>query len=71
MPAERSDPSETDFQENTLRLSCSYSKFFWSVFSRIWTEYGELLRIYPYSVQMHENMDQNNPKYEHFLRSNS
>ena len=71
MPAERSEHSETDFQENTFCLKCWNSKFFWSVFSRIWTEYGELLCIYPYSVQMHENMDQNNSKYEDFLRSNS
>ena len=31
--------------------------FFWSVFSRIQTEYGEILRIYPYSVRMRENTD--------------
>ena len=24
-------------------------------FSRIWTEYGEILRIFPYPVQMREN----------------
>ena len=29
--------------------------FFWSVFSRIRTEYGEVLRISPYSVRMREN----------------
>ena len=33
--------------------------FFWSVFSRIWTEYGEILRNSQYSVQMRENIDQN------------
>ena len=32
--------------------------FFWSVFSRIRTEYGEILRISPYSVRMWENKDQ-------------
>ena len=32
--------------------------FFWSVFSRIWTEYGDLLRKSPHSVQMRENTDQ-------------
>ena len=32
--------------------------FFWSVFSRIRTEYGEILRISPYSVRMQENTDQ-------------
>ena len=29
--------------------------FFWSVFSRIRTEYGEILSIFPYSVRMQEN----------------
>ena len=37
--------------------------------SPIWTEYGEKLRMSPYSVQMRENKDQNNFKYGHFLRS--
>ena len=32
--------------------------FFWSVFSRIRTEYGEILRISPYSVWMRGNTDQ-------------
>ena len=31
---------------------------FWSVFSRIRSEYGEIRSITPYSVQMRENMDQ-------------
>ena len=39
------------------------------MFSRILTEYGEILRICPYSVQMRENMNQNNPEYGHFLLS--
>ena len=47
----------------TLRQKCPYSELFWSVFSRMWTEYGDILRISPYSVQMQENMDQNNSKY--------
>ena len=34
-----------------------YSELFWSVFSRIWTEYGEKLRISPYSFRMRENTD--------------
>ena len=37
---------------------CPNTSFFWSVFSRIWTEYGEILRISPYSVQMRGNTDQ-------------
>ena len=48
---------------------CPYPELFWFVFSRIRTEYGEILRISPYSVQMQENMDQNNSEYGHFLRS--
>ena len=32
--------------------------FFWSVFSRIWTEYEEVRGISPYSVQMRENTGQ-------------
>ena len=36
---------------------------------RIWTEYGEILFISPYSVRMRENADQNNSEYGHFLRS--
>ena len=40
---------------------CPYSELFWSVFCRIWTEYGEVL--------MRENTDQNNSEYGHFLRS--
>ena len=31
--------------------SCPYSEFFLSAFSRIWTEYGEIRSISPYSVQ--------------------
>ena len=38
-------------------------------FSRIWTEYGEIRSISPYSVRMRENADQNNSEYSHFLRS--
>ena len=32
------------------------------------TEYGETLRISLYSVQMRENVDQNNCEYAHFSR---
>ena len=34
----------------TLREKCPYSKFFWFVFSRIRTEYGEARSISPYSL---------------------
>ena len=29
----------------TLREKCSYLELFWSAFSRIWTEYGEILSV--------------------------
>ena len=47
----------------------SLFRVFWSVFSSIRTEYGEILRISPYSVGMQENMDQKNSQYGQFLRS--
>ena len=43
----------------TLCEKCPYSGLFWSVFYRIWTEYGEILRISPYSVRIRENTKQN------------
>ena len=53
----------------TLRKTCPYTELLWSVFFRIWTEYGELRSISPYSVQIRENTDQNNSEYERFLRN--
>ena len=53
----------------TLREKCLYSEIFWSVFSRIWSEYREILRISPSSVRMRENMDQKNSEHRHFSRS--
>ena len=41
----------------TLREKCPYSELFWSVFSRIWTEYGDIQSISPHSVRMRENTD--------------
>ena len=41
---------------------------FWSAFSRIRTEYGEILYVSPYSIRMWENADQNDSKYGYFLR---
>ena len=38
--------------------SVQIRSFFWSVFSRIRTEYKEILRISSYSVRMRENTDQ-------------
>ena len=49
-------------QSCMLTIHCLKSvqmrSFFWSVFSHIRTEYGEILRIFPYSVRMRENTDQ-------------
>ena len=59
----------TVYRRKALRKKCPYLELFLSVFSRIWTEYGEILRISPYSVRMRENTDQNNSEYIHFLRS--
>ena len=38
--------------------SVQMRKFFWSVFSYIWTEYGDLRNKSPYSARIQENMDQ-------------
>ena len=48
---------------------CPYSELFWSAFSRLRTEYGEIRSMSPYSVRMRENADQNSSEYGHFLRS--
>ena len=53
----------------TLSEKCSYSELFWSIFSRIRTEYRETLRTCPYSVQMWENTDQNYSKYGSFFHA--
>ena len=55
--------------KRSLREKRPYSDLFWSAFSRIRTEYGEIRRISPYSVRMWENTDQNNAEYGHLLRS--
>ena len=51
---------------NSLRKKCPYSELFCSAFSRIRSEYGEILHISPYSIRMRENADQNNSGYRHF-----
>ena len=56
-------------KEFTLREKCSYSEFFWSVFSRIWFEYGEVRSISPYSVRIRDNTEQKISEYGHFSRS--
>ena len=43
-----------------------YSELFWSTFSGIRAEYGEIRSSSSYSVRMWKNVDQNNSKYRHF-----
>ena len=44
-------------------MQCPNAEVFWSVFSHIRTEYGEIRSISPYSVRMRENMDQKKTRY--------
>ena len=52
------------FLRITLCEKCPYSELFWSTYSCIQSEYGEIrsisLSISPYSVQIRKNADQNN-----------
>ena len=59
-------PDDTFHQPQ--REKCSYSEFFWSVFSRIRTEYGEILRISSYLIRMRENTEQKISECGHFSR---
>ena len=55
----------------TLLEKCRYSEFFWSVFSYIRTEYGEILRNTEYLSVFSpnaENTEQKNSEYRHFSR---
>ena len=47
-------------------LKVSVFGVFWSVFSSIWTEYGEIRSISPYSVRMRNNTDQKTPNTDTF-----
>lgn len=53
----------------TLRGKYPYLELFWSAFSCIRTEYGKILRITLYSVQMRKKMEQKNSEYWLFSRS--
>ena len=53
----------------TTAWKVSVFELFWPVFSHTQTEYGEILRISPYSVRMRENKDQKNSEYGRFSRS--
>ena len=50
----------------SLLEKCPYLEVFWSVFSRIPTEYRKMLRVSPYSVWKRENTEQKNSEYRHF-----
>ena len=52
-----------------MREKSPYSEVFWSVSSRIGTEYGEIQNTSPQLFQMREKTDQKNSKFGHFLRS--
>ena len=45
-----------------------YGVFSWSVFSRIWTEYGEILRISPYQSKCGKIQTNKNSVFRHFSR---
>ena len=57
------------YSQPGLCEKCPYSEFFRSVFSSLWTEYGEILCISLHSVRMRKNTGQKNSKYGHFSRS--
>ena len=62
------------FVKHALREKCPCSEFFWSVSSRIRTEYGEILSVrreyLSLLAQIRENTDQKNSEYGPFSRSN-
>ena len=58
-------------QKHKLGEKCPYFEFFWSVFSLIRTDYGDLQIKSPYSVQMREKIDQRNSQYGQFSWSQS
>ena len=57
----------SDKGQNKISIHCLKSvqirSYIWSVFSRNRTEYGEILRIYPYSIRIRENTDQKKTPY--------
>ena len=52
-----------------LRKKCPWSELFWSLFSRIRTEYEEILCISPYSIRIGDDTDRNNSEYGHYSHS--
>ena len=72
---ERSSSANVDFESgranrayHCVQSVCIWT-FFWSVFFRGETEYGEIQSISPYPVQTKENTDQKISEYGHFSRS--
>ena len=69
----KSTASLLEGQVNPLKMNTAgkrpHLELFWSTLSRVLTKYGEILPIFPYSVGMQENPDQNISKHGHFLRS--
>ena len=51
--------SEDYLADGRCLKSAHIRSLFWSTFSRIRTEYGEIWNSSPHSVQMSENADQN------------
>ena len=45
--------------KTTLRKKCPYLELFWSVFSGIWTEFGEMGSVCPHPVRTRGNAGQN------------
>ena len=55
------DPSSNTYTAKSVQIR----SFFWSIFSCIRAEYGDLLRKSPYLVQMRENKGQKKTRYLH------
>ena len=58
------------FWLNTLREKCLYLEFFWSIFSRICTEKGQIPVSLLFTPNA-RNIDQKNSDYEHFSCSDN
>ena len=54
------------FTHYTKSRKCPYSELFWSVFSRLWNEYGEIRSTSPYSVRMRKMLTKITPKTDTF-----
>ena len=55
-----------NFENETLRIKCLNTEFFWSLFSRIWTKYRDLRGKSPYSVKIRERSDRKTPYLDSF-----